>query len=232
MTLRRRGWLIESFSRPGVMVAGCVFRNHGSTAVPNAALSSSAPDEFEDRCALCRDLPLQFDSTTALGNYHGMLKRLVLELKRDMNESLAFQLGRLLGGRLMEKEFADQIDFLVPVPIHWSRRFKRGFHAAGVIAEGVKATTRLRIQSGIIKCQRLTRKQGTLTGPMRFSNVKHAFKLRPLTTVHGSSIVIIDDVMTSGATLSELARMLKREGASQVFGAVVARGTGNYKAMA
>ncbi len=186
------------------------------------------PAVYEDRCALCRDFKLRFDSAIALGNYDGLLKRLVLALKRDMNEALSFQLGRLLGARLMQHEFFERTDIVVPVPIHWKRRFARGFHAAGVIAEGVHSVSRCRVVE-ILKCQRLTEKQGTLTGPKRFSNVKNAFSIRGLVSVEGSNIVIVDDVMTSGATLSELANTLKKAGAASVHCAVVARGTGNYR---
>lgn len=187
------------------------------------------PESFEDRCALCREVRLHFDAAIALGNYQGMLKRMVLELKRDMNETLTFQLGRLLGLRLKQQEFFAQVDLLLPVPIHWQRRFKRGFHAAAVIAEGVRATTQTAVGDGMMRCERLTEKQGTLTGPRRFSNVKDAFKLKSMVSIDGARIVIVDDVMTSGATLSELAKTLKRAGAVSVHCAIVARGTGNYR---
>ncbi|QEG23656.1 DNA utilization protein GntX [Mariniblastus fucicola] len=187
------------------------------------------PASFGDRCALCHDLPLRFDSAVALGNYHGLLKRMILDLKRDMNESLAFQLGRLLGLRLLQQEFFEHVDFLIPVPIHWWRRFKRGFHASAVIAEGVRSTTGVAIADGMLRCERLTDKQGTLSGPKRFSNVKNAFTLKPLVTVEKARVVIVDDVMTSGATLSELAKMLRKSGAASAHCAIVARGTGSFR---
>ncbi len=154
---------------------------------------------------------------------------MVLDLKRDMHEQLAFQLGRLLGLKLMQREFFDEVDFLVPVPIHWRRRFQRGFHAAAVIAEGVSSITGVRVENGVLRCDRLTEKQGTLTGQKRFSNVKEAFQLKPLVTIEGSRIVIVDDVMTSGATLSELAKMLRKCGAASAHCAVVARATGRHR---
>jgi len=80
-----------------------------------------------------------------------------------------------------------------------------------------------------LRCERLTEKQGTLTGQKRFRNVKNAFQLRPLVSVAESRIVVVDDVMTSGATLSELAGLLKKAGAASVHCAVLARGTGNFK---
>lgn len=196
---------------------------------PKCGAFIKRPETFGDRCALCHDMPLKFDSSVSLGNYQGMLKRLVLDLKRDMNELLSFQLGRLLGMRLMQQEFFDQADILIPVPIHWRRRFQRGFHAAAVIAEGVSSTADIAVGNGLVSCERLTEKQGTLSGPKRFANVKDAFKLRPMASVEGANVVIVDDVMTSGATLGELAKMLKKAGAESVHCAVVARGTGKYR---
>jgi len=84
------------------------------------------PVAYSDHCALCRDTPLRFDASISLGNYQGLLKRMVLELKRG-REPLTYQLGRLLGARLMQQEYFDAADLLVPVPIHWRRRFVRGF---------------------------------------------------------------------------------------------------------
>ena len=195
---------------------------------PTCGAFITRPEVYSDHCALCRDVPLRFDASISLGNYQGLLKAMVLELKRGGRESLALQLGRLLGARLLRQEFFDSADLLLPVPIHWRRRLVRGFHAAGVIAEGVRSSTGLPI-GDVLQCQRLTEKQGTLTGQKRFRNVKNAFQLRPLVSVEGSRIVVVDDVMTSGATLSELANVLKKAGAKSVHCAVVARGTGNFK---
>ena len=196
---------------------------------PKCGAFIKRPESFGDRCALCHDIPLKFDSAVALGNYQGMLKRLVLDFKNELNEQLAFQLGRLLGLRLMQNEFFDHADVLLPVPIHWQRRFQRGFHAAAVIAEGVHAITGVPVGEGLVCCDRLTKKQGTLAGPKRFANVKNAFKPRPMVSLAGSRIIIVDDVMTSGATLAELAKILRSAGAESVHCGVVARGTGKYR---
>lgn len=196
---------------------------------PTCAAMIRRPLGGDGRCSLCRDTAFRFAAATSVGNYQGLLKRLVLDLKGSKNEALTFQLGRLLGDRLLRSESpAGGFDLLVPVPLHWRRRFARGFHAAGVIAEGVRSATGFAIGE-VLQCQRLTDKQGTLTGQRRFSNVKGAFGLRPLVSVEGSRVVLVDDVMTSGATLSELAGVLKKAGAVSVHCAVLARGTGAFK---
>ena len=200
---------------------------------PTCAAMIRRPLGSDGCCSLCREMAYRFEGVTSVGNYQGLLKRLVLDLKGGKNEALSFQLGRLLGDRLrrqaeVDVESQDSPALLVPVPLHWRRRFARGFHAAGVIAEGVRATTGFAIAE-VLQCQRLTDEQGTLTGPRRFSNVKGAFQMRPLVSVDGSRVVLVDDVMTSGATLSELAGVLKKAGAVSVRCAVLARGTGAFK---
>jgi len=183
------------------MVVGFGFRNHGNVAARSVVRSLNAQQ----------------------------LSMIDVPSVVTMNEAFAFQLGRLLGLRLLQQEFFDEVDFLIPVPIHWRRRFQRGFHAAGVVAEGVHSITGIPVEGGVLRCQRLTQKQGTLVGQNRFKNVKNAFKLKPLVTVDGSKIVVVDDVMTSGATLSELAQVLRKSGAESVHCAVVARATGSRR---
>ena len=183
------------------------------------------PAEFNNRCSVCLNSNFKFSQCVALSNYEGLLKQLVVSFKGNYDEPLAVQLGKLLGYQLERHDFLSDVDFLLPIPTHWKRRFKRGFHAAGVIAEGVKTVTRIPIQDGLVSCQRMTEKQGMLSEPQRFANVKNGFKVNCLASVTGAKVLVIDDVMTSGATMSEVANELLKAGASEVFAGVVARGT-------
>lgn len=211
-------WCDECWQRlPDFEPSGC----------PQCGSIIKRPKEFGDRCGLCREIKLHFGSAVALGNYQGLLKQLVLKMKHDMHEPIAHQLGRLLGHRMEKQNFIGDADCLVPVPIHWRRRFARGFHASQVIAEGVQATTGIKACHNLMRCVRLTEKQGTLAGQKRFSNVKDSFEMNALVSVKDAAIVLIDDVMTSGATLSELAKLLRKSGARSVRVAVLARGTGS-----
>ncbi len=161
-----------------------------------------------------------------MGSYSGLLKQMILQMKRDMDEPLGFHLGRLLGSRLLHSGVLENVDILVPVPIHWRRLLKRGFHAAHVIAEGVSSLSQPKVRN-LVRCRRLTKKQGKLTGNNRFKNVKDSFALKPLTNVADAHVLIVDDVMTSGATLNEMAKTLLQAGAAEVKTAVVGRATGN-----
>jgi len=199
-----------------------------ASGCPKCGSYIKRPVTFGDRCALCFDTQFHFGRNFSIGSYRGLLKLLILRTKRDMDEVLALHIGRMLGHRLNHSELATRADMLVPVPIHWRRRLKRGFHASQVIAEGVASVLQIPVQGNLLSCKRLTEKQGKLTGNKRFENVKNSFGLKSLTRVDGANVLIIDDVMTSGATLSELAKILKKAGAAEVNSAVAGRATASF----
>ena len=187
-----------------------------------ASLSQSSP--YPDRCALCHGLDLRFDKALAIGNYQGLLQELVIRMKNQRAEAVAMQLGKLLGYQLIADGLVN-FDRVVAVPTHWWRRLKRGFCAAQLIADSVSDLIGVRISNNIVRTVRPTKKQGTLSTQGRFANVRGAFEVNPREKkLRGLKIILIDDVLTSGATTSEVARILKRAGAAEVYVAVVARG--------
>jgi competence protein ComFC len=188
-----------------------------------AGLARSSP--FPQACFYCREQRLRFDRATATGNYEGLLSELVLKMKNQKDDSLAVQLGNLLGYHLLEQGWRD-FDWVLPVPIFWSRRLIRGFQATEILTERVARITSLRVHSGIVQAIRRTAKQGTLSSTGRKSNVREAFSVKAGAPVKNKKLLLIDDVMTTGATSSEIARILKLQGASEVSVAVVARATG------
>ncbi len=188
--------------------------------------AASDRNPFPSGCKLCHDLDLRFERAAAIGNYRGVLQEAVIKSKQRQNESLALQLGRLLGLQLKRIGLTEGVDLIMPVPTHWIRRLRRGFHGPSVIADGVAQMTGISKSDHVISCQRPTKKQGMLTGAGRRENVRNAFALRPRARVEGRTVLVIDDVMTSGATVSEMARTLLRGGASRVIVGVAARGAG------
>lgn len=175
-------------------------------------------------CSLCQDYNLRFTQAVAIGNYGGLLQELVLQMKNQRDEQVAMQLGNILAYQVRESPFASELDLVVPVPTHWRRRVSRGFQAAELVAQSVAKICHLPISDQIVQCLRKTNKQGTLSTTGRFKNVQGAFGLRRKTSVTGLTVLVVDDVMTSGATSSELARILRQAGASRVYVGVIARG--------
>lgn len=177
-------------------------------------------------CPFCQKANLQFNQAIAIGNYGALLQELVIRMKNQRDEQLAIQLGQLLALRLIDTAFFPDIDLVTPVPTHWRRRFQRGFSASEILCETIASACGFPAEQTILQLKRQTKKQGMLSMSGRLQNVKNAFGVRIDSAVAGKTILVVDDVMTSGATTSEIAKILKRSGAEQVYVAVVARGTG------
>jgi len=117
-------------------------------------------------------------------------------------------------------------DLMVPIPTHWKRRFlSNGFHAPSLIAQNVEKMTGIPQSQRILRAVKPTLKQGTLSRTARLKNVRDAFVCKHPGKVARRTVMLVDDVMTSGATMIEAARVLKRAGAKKVIVAVIARAT-------
>jgi ComF family protein len=183
----------------------------------------SRPTPVAGRCGNCVRTSFKFDHALAVGNYQGLLRELVIRMKNQHDDVLAIQLGNRLAYKLIGQGWTE-FDQLVPVPLHWSRRLRRGFQATEILSERISRLTGIRKSTNTVLISRATAKQGTLSSTARIANVRHAFAVRPNAIKPGARILVVDDVMTTGATTSEIARVLKAGGADYVGVAVVARG--------
>jgi ComF family protein len=139
---------------------------------------------------------------------------------------LTLALGRLLADRLDARPDWVEPDLIVPVPMHWTRRLLRGVNGPDLLAEAVAHAMRLPIDSRLLVCRRMTRKQGTLLPTARRRNVRGAYAVARRGRLAVQHVLVVDDVLTTGATLDELARVLQRAGVKSVSVAVLARGIG------
>jgi ComF family protein len=187
------------------------------------------PDGFEvsDRCPSCEGYVLKFDAVYPLGRYDGALKEVVLKTKRLSSEALSLTVGRLLATRLRDKivQFAPQA--VVPIPMHWARRLKRGVNSPELLAECLGKTLGIPVLR-TLRRRRYTSPQKDLLPKERFRNVRGAFGMRQLyaSRLRGARVLLVDDILTTGATCSEAAKLLKQAGAAAVAVAVVARAEG------
>ncbi len=192
-----------------------------------------------DECRYCQPVDMPFSSVVSIANYSGLMNQLVVKMKSRNGQNTAIQMGNWLGTVLSThwRQLGIQIDLVTPMPIHWMRRWSRGFNVASLLAESVCQFDRLQRKSGLslidhrkpvrlLRLNRKTRKQGTLTLNQRFQNVKGCFQFSGKHDIDSKSILLVDDVMTSGATAVEAARTLLQAGAGQVHLALVARGIG------
>jgi len=130
---------------------------------------------------------------------------------------------RWLRAALDDERLRDcNFDLIVPVPLHPTRERERGFNQAGLLSELLSRQTSIRCQR-VLERVRYTTTQTALDRSERMENLHNAFRLRKNADVRGLRVLLIDDVLTTGSTLSECARVLKRAGAISVHAATAAR---------
>ncbi len=176
------------------------------------------PLDEHGRCALCRAGLRGFDAAYCFGSYEGRLREWIHLYKYQRVKTIAEPLGVLLRDAIPATE---QFDAIVPVPLHWLRQWRRGFNQSEVLARGLAAKLRIPVISALRRV-RSTQVQAGLSHTARRQNVDQAFRCRRH-VVAGKRLLLIDDVMTTGATAAACARTLKRAGAARVVLATVAR---------
>ena len=181
---------------------------------------------YKGRCRLCYASKFHFSQAVCINNYGGLMQEMVIRMKGRRDECLAMQLGTLLGYEMERLDLMEQIDVMAPVPTHWMKKFRNGFQASELICQNASKITRIPHVGALMRGTRSTQKQGMLSDLQRLDNVKGAFALNPFFTekIKGKTVALVDDVMTSGATVNQCAKALKKAGAADVVVAVVARG--------
>lgn len=177
-------------------------------------------------CGLCRKTPLQFDSVITLGAYTKELRKVVLRMKRPRDESLSAAMGLLLAHRRRQQLSDLRPDLTVPVPMYWTRRIRRGTNSAEILAKSLQGLLGLAGRRGVLRRRRNTLPQAALSSRQRFKNVRGAFAVPARYNLDGMRVLLVDDILTTGATCSEAAGVLKRAGAAVVAAAVIARAQG------
>jgi ComF family protein len=187
-----------------------------------------ADGEQESLCGLCRRIEPTFARAAAYGSYESGLRDLIHLLKYGGVRPAANVLGRMLAEAIatLEPSFpADSIP-VIPVPLHRTKLRQRGFNQAELIARvAVKGfnPARLRLSAAVLERKRDTASQIGLTSHQRRENLRGAFAVAQPDLVKGREVLVVDDVYTTGATVSECARVLRRAGATKVWVATVAR---------
>lgn len=189
--------------------------------------SSYVQTEDGPLCGLCRRIAPQFRRAAAFGSYDGELRELVHLFKYNAVKPAGRLLATLLRRTIAELQLpADLV--LIPVPLWPGKRQARGFNQAEAIARAfcsLQASSSIQLETSSLVRTRETASQTGLTRKQRRANVRGAFAVTKAEKVRGRSILLIDDVMTTGTTVNECARVLLRAGAKEVFVATVARAT-------
>lgn len=146
----------------------------------------------------------------------GKFQTVVHNLKYNRKSRIGIQLGIELGKGLSEQSWFNEIDLIVPVPIHRIKKLSRGYNQSDLIAKGISVISQKSIDLKSLKRTRNTPTQTHLHLQERIENVKDAFKVVRKENIKDKVILIVDDVCTTGSTVNEVARTLLNAGAKKV----------------
>ncbi len=214
--------LCGSAIKEGDVCSGCAAElPYNATACGRCALPLPHPAEL---CGLCLQDPPSYDSAGSLFRYAYPADHLILRLKFQAQLHLARALGELLAQHLKGK-VQTMPELIIPVPLHRSRLRERGFNQALEIARPIARSLDIPVDYKSCERVRNTSAQSLLPAAERRKNIKGAFRvIRPMAARH---VAILDDVMTTGHTVEELAATLRKAGVERIDVWVVARAAGN-----
>jgi competence protein ComFC len=174
-------------------------------------------------CANCEHRVLHFDCAVAAYRSRGLIRKIVHQFKYSGQRYLRYPIAAWLGETLRDPRLEGRrFDLVVPVPLHPARQRERGFNQAYLLAELFAASAGLPL-TDLLERVRYTTTQTAHDRAQRMENLHDAFRLRKNRDVRDLRVLLIDDVLTTGSTLSECARVLKAAGAISVHAATAAR---------
>ena len=206
----------------GALCAGCE-RDVPSFDGPTCARCSLPLGEGVDsaHCPDCTRNKFVFTRTFALGPHLGVLKAMVHRAKYRHAMRPAIVLGERMAASYSELRGSGAL--VAPVPMHWWPKLRRTYNQAEVMAEVLARRCGLTYLPQVLRCVRTTQSQVGLTPQERRDNVRAAFTVHPRARLKGRRVLIVDDVLTSGATVNEAARVLRKAGAKEIWIAVATR---------
>jgi ComF family protein len=174
-------------------------------------------------CANCAHRKIYFDAAVAAYRGRGIVRQIIHDFKYGRQVHLRYLVARWLFAAFDDERLhGRQFNVIVPVPLHPTRQRERGFNQASLLAELLSSQVSIPCKP-VLKRIRYTTTQTALDRAERMENLHNAFRLRKNADVRGLHVLLIDDVLTTGSTLSECARVLKRAGAISVHAATAAR---------
>ena len=211
-----------------------------------------------EECPRCRTVPFRFRRVIALGEYENDLRWLILRMKTDKTGILAISAANVLADQRRAELESVGADYIVPVPMHRFRRADRGGNSPDTLAEELGRRLKIPVRKYFVRRIRSTDLQYTLSNRARAENVSDAFAVRSpnlwekltsrgqsktsreqsktsrkrqradIKSLSGKTILLVDDILTTGATCNEITRVLLAARVQSVTVAVLARAEGNY----
>jgi ComF family protein len=175
-------------------------------------------------CVNCREEKFAFDRVVRLGPYDGLLRDVILRLKHWNAEGLAERLGQLWTEERNDALRDLKADVIIPMPLHWKRRLTRGYNQSHALARMLSGALRVSFRPRWLRRIRATPAQASQTSPTaRRENMRGAFTMSPGSNLQGKTVLLVDDVMTTGSTAHEAARAVLVGKPARIVVAVLAR---------
>lgn len=187
--------------------------------------SEPFPATFEESftCANCAHRQLHFEAAVSRVRARGVARTIIWQFKYHRAFYLRHLLREWLRAAMEDSRLRDQtFDMVVPVPLHPARQRERGFNQAEMLARILSRDLKLPMRRALVRT-RYTTTQTALDRASRIENLRDAFRLRPEICVQDSRVLLLDDILTTGSTLSECAQVLRKGGAASIFAITAAR---------
>lgn len=175
-------------------------------------------NEFTDYCINCKDKVRHFDKVISVLVYEGIAKNLIYKFKYSNQKYVADCLVSFMLNKIKNSDILNEIDLIIPVPLSKERLKTRSFNQAELLSLKLAKELNIKHNSNILKRIKATPTQTHLNKKERAENLLNAFKVENISEVKGKTILVVDDIITTGATLDEIARVLKNRGAKVVYG--------------
>ena len=150
------------------------------------------------------------------------LQNIIHGLKYEGKFRIGVYLGKMMGAELSGQFNEWKIDLIVPVPLHHLKKAERGYNQSEFIAKGIRSVSDIPVSTNSIKRNRFTETQTGFNLAERRENLKDAFSIKRKTDLKGKKILLLDDVITTGATVSECGKILLETGAAKIYAASAA----------
>jgi ComF family protein len=187
----------------------------------------SEPFEFDTRNdMICGDCLIErpvFDQALCLIDYNDFSKKLIHKLKFQDNYLVAKFFAPMLKNKIMSCQY--DIDYIIPVPMHKYKLLTRKYNHAALLARYITKNLKVKSNSDVLIKKIKTKSQASLSKKARLINIKNSFQVNPAykDKILGKNILIIDDVYTTGATLNECSKILKKNGANKIIVATICK---------
>lgn len=174
-------------------------------------------NSFTDYCLNCKESKRHFDKVVSVTIFDFVAKNLVYKLKYGNARYLADIIVKFMAEKFKEENFKN-IDLILPIPLSEKRKKERGYNQAEELSLRLSKILNIQHSSNIILRVKHTQTQTHLTKPQRKQNLLNAFKVENKEEIKNKNLLVIDDVITTGATFDEVAKVLKLNGAKSVYG--------------